>query len=138
VDVAKTAVTATARVTDIPSQNHQHPDQLQLPKSHPRSAPSTNARIPWSITTLTQPTLYVTTSANVLTELRTDSSVPQTFNSIQSKTSATGLKMSFVEEQNKRQSASASNSDTVHRILQNQHTNYFNLPYVRFQNFNYA
>jgi hypothetical protein len=35
-------------------------------------------------------------------------------------------------------SLSLIHSNTVHRILQNQHTNYFNIPYFRFQNFNYV
>jgi hypothetical protein len=79
---------------------------LQL-QSHPKSVPSTNAAIPWSSTTGTQPTSHVITSANVQTELRTDSYVPQTLNSIQSNTFVSGLKMPYlVEEDQQKQKQS--------------------------------
>jgi hypothetical protein len=75
------------------------PHGHQLPNTLPRSVPSTNVAIPWSSTTGTRQTRHVTISANVPTELRTDSSVPQTLNSIPSKTYVTGHKISqFAEE----------------------------------------
>jgi hypothetical protein len=93
---------------------------LQL-QSHPKSVPSTNAAIPWSSTTGTQPTRHVITSANVPTELRTDSSVPQTLNSIQSNTFVSGLKMPYLvkEDQQKQKQSFRSYIPSIGSIKTN-------------------